>query len=145
MKARFTTLAFALCALVFLGCSKSETVLTQEDAMVVYLTSAAGNRVWMISKYFENGIEIPLTIAQLNYTKTYTISTRGEQYRGTFQDQSGDLGTWVISKVKLEETITNNLSGSRKRDYTIRELKDKYLDIELTQNGITARYILYAN
>ncbi|SJZ96005.1 hypothetical protein [Sediminibacterium ginsengisoli] len=146
MKRTINITGILLCCLLLLGtaCNKTPETVKPEDMLVTYLTSEAGNRVWRISKIYENGTEKPLTVDQITYTKTYT-RIPGQSYIGTFTDSDGYKGKWSLpSVIILSEVINNNPTGDVKIDLTINSLTRNGMDVEYTANGKTIRTVYYA-
>ncbi len=144
MKPSLKILGTALCAILVIGCTKSEETLTPEERLVRFLTGETGNRVWRINKIYENAVEVSLTVEQMKFTKTYTrIGT--QPYSGTFTDSDGNVGKWTLPSVALMiDVITNNPAGNIKIDFIINSITQNTLDIEYTANGKTIRMIFYA-
>jgi hypothetical protein len=145
MKSSLIIIGTALCAMLVIGCNKSEETLVPEEKLVRFLTGETGNRVWRINKIYQNGVEVSLTVDQTKFTKTYTrIGT--QPYSGTFTDSDGNVGKWTLSSIVLMiEVITNNPAGNIKIDFVINSITQNALDVEYTANGKTIRTVFYAS
>ena len=145
MKITLRFFLIAVIALIFGACTKSaeDVPLTSEQQAIVSLTGV-GNKVWKLKKVFTNSVQNVLTVDQMKYTKTYTI-TPGQAQSGTFVNSDGIKGKWSLNGPKnLIEVISNNQAGPVQISYLINELSDAVLDIEYTANFITIREVYNA-
>ncbi|TDO23373.1 hypothetical protein BC659_3378 [Sediminibacterium goheungense] len=133
MQAFVLTALLASGAFFFTGCSKDPVVTkSQHELMFDYLTSELGNKQWFLKAIYVNGVLQPLTDAQKKYYKTYTRSL-SPAFSATFLDDDGNRGTArLLSQLQLKETITNGPLGGTVRDYIILELKEKSMDLEIS-------------
>ena len=136
-------------AFFFIGCSKDQVPpKSQHELMFDYLTSELGNKQWFLKAIYVNGVSQPLTDTQKKYYKTYTRTQTA--FTATFLDDDGNRGRAILlSQLQLQENITNGPLGGLKRDYIILELKEKSLDIEISnppgQPSQIVREVYYAN
>ncbi|MFN3666137.1 MAG: hypothetical protein ACK4S0_08265 [Sediminibacterium sp.] len=135
-------------ALFFAGCGK-ETVTpkSEHEQLFDYLTGT-GNKQWFLKAVYVNGVIQPLTDAQKKYYKTYTRTQT--PFFATFLDDDGNRGdAFLLSVIQLKESINNGPLGALTRDYVIRELKEKSMDLEITapagQPAQIVREVYYAN
>lgn len=118
-------------ALFFTGCGK-ETVppQSQHEKLFDNLTSVLGNKQWFLKEIYVNGVLQPLTDAQKRYYKTYTRTQN--PFTATFLDDDGNRGeAFLLSVIQLRENITNGPLGALTRDYVVKVLTEKTLDIEV--------------
>jgi hypothetical protein len=133
------------CCLLLTACSKTDDPpLTPEQQVLQYLTGV-GNRFWRIKELYVNNVKTTLTVAQLDYNKTYTHYGYTEDRTGVFSDSDGSLGNWELKGAgQLKETITNNPGGLIVLDLTINLLDANNMDVEYTKNGQTVRTVYFA-
>lgn len=149
MKAFILTTLLVSGALFFTGCGK-ETVIPKSEQEILFdnLTSELGNKKWFLKEIYVNGALQPLTDAQKRYYKTYTRTQK--PFTATFLDDDGNRGeAYLLSVIQLKEVITNGPIGASTREYVVRELTAKTLDILITNPpGMPAqivREVYYAN
>ncbi|MEN9298377.1 MAG: hypothetical protein RLZZ429_690 [Bacteroidota bacterium] len=149
MKAFILTTLLVSGALFFTGCSK-ETVIpkSEHEKLFDYLTSELGNKKWFLKAIYVNGALQPLTDAQKRYYKTYTRTQ--SPFTATFLDDDGNRGeAYLLSVIQLKEVINNGPTGAATRDYVVKELSEKTMDIQITNPpGVPAqivREVYYAN
>lgn len=149
MKAFILTTLLVSGALFFTGCGK-ETVIPKSEQEILFdnLTSELGNKKWFLKEIYVNGALQPLTDAQKRYYKTYTRTQK--PFTATFLDDDGNRGeAYLLSVIQLKEVITNGPIGASTREYVVRELTAKSLDILITNPpGMPAqivREVYYAN
>lgn len=137
-------------ALLFSGCGKGEQILPKSEHEKLFdnLTSVLGNRQWFLKAIYVNGVLQPLTDAQKRYYKTYTRTQT--PFTATFLDDDGNRGeAYLLSVIQLKEVINNGPLGAATRDYVVRELTEKTLDIQVTNPPGTpaqiVREVYYAN
>lgn len=137
-------------AFFFTGCGKNQIPpKPQHEQMFDYLTSELGNKQWFLRAIYVNGVLQPLTDAQKKYYKTYT-RVPGTPFNATFLDDDGNRGKAILlSSLQLLENITNGPLGSLKRDYIVLELKEKSMDLEISNPpgypSQIVREVYYAN
>lgn len=150
MQAFLLTALLASGAFFFTGCSKDPVVpKSQHELMFDYLTSELGNKQWFLKAIYVNGVLQPLTDAQKKYYKTYT-RVPGSPFNATFLDDDGNRGKAVLlSQLQLLENITNGPLGGLTRNYIIIELKEKSMDLEISNPpgypSQVVREVYYAN
>lgn len=149
MKAFILTTLLVSGALFFTGCGK-ETVIPKSEQELLFdnLTSELGNKKWFLKEIYVNGALQPLTDAQKRYYKTYTRTQK--PFTATFLDDDGNRGeAYLLSVIQLKEVINNGPLGASTREYVVRELTAKTLDILITNPpGMPAqivREVYYAN
>ncbi len=149
MKAFILTTLLVSGALFFTGCGK-ETVIPKSEQEILFdnLTSELGNKKWFLKEIYVNGALQPLTDAQKRYYKTYTRTQK--PFTATFLDDDGNRGeAYLLSVIQLKEVINNGPLGASTREYVVRELTAKTLDILITNPpGMPAqivREVYYAN
>jgi hypothetical protein len=137
-------------ALFFSGCGKGDSILPKSEHEKLFdnLTSPLGNKQWFLKAIYENGVLQPLTDAQKRYYKTYTRTQT--PFTATFLDDDGNRGeAYLLSVIQLKEVITNSPLGAATRDYVVKELTEKTLDIQVTSPPGTpakvVREVYYAN
>jgi len=136
-------------ALLFSGCGKEQVPPKSEhEKLYDYLTSEFGNKQWFLKAIYVNGVLRPLTDAQKRYYKTYTRTQ--QRFTATFLDDDGNRGeAFLLSELQLQENITNGPLGAIVRNYVVRELTEKTLDIQISNSpGMPAqivREVYYAN
>jgi hypothetical protein len=139
MRAFILTTLLVSGALFFSGCGKGEQIVpkSEHERLFDNLTSVLGNKQWFLKAIYVNGVLQPLTDAQKRYYKTYTRTQT--PFKATFLDDDGNRG----------EVINNGPLGASTRDYVVRELTEKTLDIQVTNPpGFPAqivREVYYAN
>lgn len=131
MKAFVLTTLMVSGALFFTGCGKEPIApQSQHEKLFDNLTSVLGNKQWFLKAIYVNGVLQPLTDAQKRYYKTYTRTQN--PFTATFLDDDGNRGeAFLLSVIQLRENITNGPLGAITRDYVVRELTEKSLDIEV--------------
>lgn len=150
MQAFILTALLASGAFFFSGCGKEQIPpKSAHEQMFDHLTSELGNKQWFLKAIYENGVLKPLTDAQKRYYKTYT-RVPGTQFTATFLDDDGNRGTArLLSQLQLKEQITNGPLGGNVRDYIILELKEKSMDLEISNPpgspAFVVREVYYAN
>lgn len=149
MQAFVLTALLASGAFFFTGCRKDPVVTkSQQEQMFDYLTSEFGNKQWFLKAIYVNGVLQPLTDAQKKYYKTYTKTQT--EFIASFLDDDGNKGRAILpNQVKLEEVITNGPLGGLTRNYVILELKEKSMDLEISNPPgyptQVVREVYYAN
>lgn len=149
MRAFLLTALLASGAFFFTGCSKDPIVSkSEQEVLFDYLTSELGNKKWFLKAIYVNGVLQPLTDAQKKYYKTYTRTQSA--FTATFLDDDGNRGNaYLLSVIQLKEVVNNGPLGALTRDYVIRELKEKSLDMEITNPpgypSQIVREVYYAN
>ncbi|MBW0176347.1 hypothetical protein [Sediminibacterium sp.] len=149
MQAFVLTALLASGAFFFTGCSKDPIVpKSEQEVLFDYLTSELGNKKWFIKAIYVNGVLQPLTDAQKKYYKTYTRTQSA--FTATFLDDDGNRGNaYLLSVIQIKEVVNNGPLGALTRDYVIRELKEKSLDMEITNPpgypSQIVREVYYAN
>jgi hypothetical protein len=150
MRAFILTTLLVSGALLFSGCGKGDQIVPKSEHEKLFdnLTSTLGNKQWFLKAIYENGVLVPLTDAQKRYYKTYTRTQ--SPFTATFLDDDGNRGeAYLLSVIQLKEVITNGPLGAATRDYVVRELTEKTLDIQVTNPpGLPAkivREVYYAN
>lgn len=133
----------------FTGCGKDTVVpKSEQEVLFDHLTSELGNKKWFLKAIYVNGVLQPLTDAQKKYYKTYTRTQTA--FTATFLDDDGNRGNaYLLSVVQLKEVVNNGPLGALTRDYVIRELKEKSLEMEITSPpgypSQIVREVYYAN
>jgi hypothetical protein len=136
-------------ALFLSGCGKEAgPVKTELETLYDHLTSELGNKKWFLKSIYVNGAATALTDAQKKYYKTYRQTATPNI--ADFLDDDGNRGSaYLLSPLQLKEVITNGPIGSATRDYVIRELSAKTLDLEIAPPqgtpGNIVREVYYAN
>lgn len=136
-------------ALFLTGCGKTPiSPKSEHEKLYDYLTSELGNKKWFLKAIYVNGALQPLTDAQKRYYKTYTRTQ--SPFTADFFDDDGNRGSaYLLSVIQLREIIRNGPSGALTRDYVVKELKEKSLDLEITgPQGMPTqivREVYYAN
>lgn len=150
MRAFILTTLLVSGALFFSGCGKGEQIIPKSEHEKLFdnLTSQLGNKQWFLKAIYVNGVLQPLTDAQKRYYKTYTRTQ--SPFTATFLDDDGNRGeAYLLSVIQLKEVINNGPLGAATRDYVVRELTEKTLDIQVTNPpGFPAqivREVYYAN
>ena len=150
MQAFVLTALLASSAFFFTGCGKEQIPPKSEhEQMFEYLTSQLGNKQWFLKAIYVNGVSQPLTDSQKKYYKTYT-QVPGTAFTATFLDDDGNRGpARLLSTLQLRENITNGPLGGLVRDYIILELKEKSMDLEISNPpgypSQVVREVYYAN
>ncbi len=137
-------------ALFFSGCGRGEVIVPKSEHEKLFdnLTSVLGNKQWFLKAIYVNGVLQSLTDAQKRYYKTYTKTQK--PFTATFLDDDGNRGeAFLLSVIQLRENITNGPLGALTRDYVVKELTEKTLDIEVVNPPGTptqiVREVYYAN
>jgi len=149
MQAFILTALLVSGAFFFSSCGK-ETIppKSQHELMYEYLVGT-GNKQWFLKALYVNGVLQPLTDAQRRYYKTYT-QVPGTAFTANFLDDDGNRGTArLLSQLQLRENITNGPLSGNVRDYIILELKEKLMDLEISNPpgfpSFVVREVYYAN
>jgi hypothetical protein len=142
MKTAFTLLFISF--FILTGCSKGPdaTPLSAEEQVAKLLTGD-GNRLWHLKAVYQNDILQTLTAAQLQYTKTFTL-TPGEKIKGTFTDNDY-TGSWKLKgqfTLHIEFTTTNG--NYQDLDFDILSISENKLDISYIKNFIKIEEVYYA-
>lgn len=149
MKAFILATLLVSSALFLTGCGKDPiTPKSEQEVLFDYLTSELGNKKWFLKSIYVNGVLQPLTDAQKKYYKTYKKTA--SKFTAEFFDDDGNRGSaYLLSVIQLKEVINNGPLGALTRDYIIRELKEKSLDVEITNPpgypSQIVREVYYAN
>jgi hypothetical protein len=128
------------------ACNKKVEVLTPEEQAMKYITGL-GNRYWKIRELYINGAPQPLSAAQLDYWKVYTLTiSNPDALGGSFADESGFQGSWALSQTgkKIDERVENLPGGPVFYVLTVLKLGPNDMDVEYTANGSTVRTVYYA-
>jgi hypothetical protein len=143
MKTAFTLLFISL-FILFTGCSKGPDLIpiSDEEQLAKYLTGD-GNRVWHLTAVYQNDLLQTLTAAQLQYTKTFTL-TPGHKLEGTFTDN--DIkGIWDIQTRTLFHLSFYSAAGVPvDLDCYIKSVSDSKLDFYYNKNNIRIEEVYYA-
>ena len=107
MKFKSFIISFSfLVSILFIGCTKDETLSSLEQNKVYLTGLGATPTKWLLTSLTSSGTLLPLTAAQKNYSKTYAKN-------GTYADSDGFIGTWELSGTnQLIERYVNFPSGS---------------------------------
>jgi hypothetical protein len=127
---------FILVTLLFLSCRKEDTYIIKgalgtNSSILIGPTSTKKN--WHLTSYFEQNISLPLTSAQLIYTKKYLENN-------TFITSDGLNGTWKLLNINTMEETYTNLPGNNPfliQSYTIETLNSTTLKLLYLKNGIS--------
>ena len=143
MKTAFTLLTI-ICLAILTGCSKGpDAVAVSPEEQVAKLLTGDGNKYWHLKAVFQNDVLQTLTAAQLQYTKTFTL-TPGETLKGNFTDN--DLkGTFKILNASTLRLDFYSAAGVPLRiEYDIVSITDGKLDISYIANNIKIEEVYYA-
>ncbi len=144
MNTKLTFFTILISIILVTGCSKTvDVVVSEQEKVAQLLTGNIGNKVWRLSKVYQNNNQVALTPDQLKYTKTYTIDVT-QKLAGKFTNSGGDYGEWFITGDRTYAEIITTVGGNQARiDFIIREISTNSLDVQYTSNSQTIREVYY--
>lgn len=141
MKFKTTILFITSVAIIFsiVSCSKTDIVPPlqfQKQLLAGTGTYENTQRIWQLDSTKIDGANLPLSIAQKNYKKTFTFD-------GGYSDTDNNTGKWEINTLnKLKQTMIYQSIGKQDSTvYDIISLNAAQMTLSLkSSNGKTAIY-----